>query len=168
MSSARVSPVDSQWRLRFSLGGMMFPFVLGVSIGLAYWRWEKVSFSSAMLASFTTWLVIGLWQRIRYELPQLHQLRELPRELQWGLLFRTLIPVWALVLLATVGAVEIARRFNQLASSWPVSLGNVLFYLAIIGVYWQPPAKPSEQAWRAQITRRSSRSSCSSSESIGR
>jgi len=153
MATAGVSPVDSKWRLRFSLGGMMFTFVLGVSIGLAYWRSEKVSFAGAMLASFTTWLVIGLFQRISCELPQLNQFRGLPLELQWGLLFRTLIPVWSLVLLAMVGACEVARKFNQLASSWPVSLGNVLFYLAIIGVYWQPQAKPAEQPWRVQSTR---------------
>src|ERR1044072_2476041 len=64
MTAAALPITTVRPRMRFTLSGMMFVFVVGVSIGCAYWRLPMVTFGGALLASFTTWFVIGIVQRV--------------------------------------------------------------------------------------------------------
>src|SRR5262245_36929635 len=129
--------------LRYSLSGMMFTFVLGVSVGLAYWRWDGVTFPSAMLASFSTWLVIGVAARLRHEIESLRRAIGAPAEVRWGKRLQFAMVLGSLLLLALAIAMEVYRRFWQQSMSpgaversvIPL-LSDFLFFLGIIGIYW--------------------------------
>src|SRR5689334_20065026 len=88
--------------LRFTLGGMLLTLFLVLSIGLAYLRWERVTFWDAMLLSFAIWLVIGLAQRLRRQFSRLHELSEMPRSDRWGRLLELIVPAWCVATLAIV------------------------------------------------------------------
>ena len=47
--------------VRFTLSGM-FVFMLGVGVGLAYWRLPGANVAEGILTSFATWFVIGKLQ----------------------------------------------------------------------------------------------------------
>src|SRR5690242_4312621 len=99
-----------QSRLRYSLSGMMFVFVLGVSVGLGYWRWEGVTVPSAMLASFTTWLLLGVAAQVRRELASLQSTASAPAEVRWGQRLQIATLLGSLALLALVAAMEVYRH----------------------------------------------------------
>jgi hypothetical protein len=152
MSAASLASTKTRHpHLQFSLGGMMFTFLLGMSIGLAYWRWREVTFSGALLLSFTVWLVMGLIQRIQGDWGRLDKFREAPRQCRWGRVFQLVVPIWSIVLLAIVAASEIAWRYGTLTSYWPRWLADILFYLAIISAYWQPPVERKSRPRRTRV-----------------
>jgi hypothetical protein len=152
-SPAPIPHVARHSGFRFTLAGILFVFIVGVSIGLAYGRLPDVAFSSAMLASFTVWLAMGLLQSVRRTVRQFMVLSDQRRQVRGGLVFQAVIPIWTLFLLATVGACELARRYGALNSPWIRPLSDLLFFTAIVSAYWSPTVGHIEESRRARIFR---------------
>src|SRR5262245_55856179 len=131
---------QSGWR--FTLAGMLFSFsVLG--IGLAYFRWQRVAFGDAMLLSFAIWLVIGQSQRAGDALNRLHASTNTIRERRWGLIAQAIAPIWCIAIMLLVTASEIGARYQLITAGWR-NVQDLLFFVAVIGAYWEPP---SPQRW---------------------
>ncbi len=131
-------------RARFSLGDILF-FMFGLSVGLAYWRWSKNPWPTALLAAFVTWLVMGLARRLGSDLARArrHILIGEPAEAQ---LVRAGLSAASLLLLAVVAASELTFRHYAAAGTlrehacvfYLHEVADVLFYLAIMAAFWIP------------------------------
>src|SRR5262245_30478730 len=144
---SRLSPPGS---LRFTLSGMLIAFLV-LGIGLAYYRWEDVTFSSGMLLSFAIWVLLGLAQRLREVGSLLDEAKSMSRERRCGLFAELIVLDWSMALLVIVSVVEIARRYGLRVSGR--ELANVTFFLAILGAYWQPSPQPSSLPRRTRFLR---------------
>jgi hypothetical protein len=161
MAAALSPPASRKLPAQFSLGGMMFVFVLGVSVGLAYWRLPLNTFSEALLASFSTWMVLGIFQRLRRDLDGLRRCQDASREQCAGLMLQIGASIAVIALLVSAAFIfELCRRRFESDALWPGrswdwrnaawSIGNVLFFMGIIGAYWSPPIAGSRPSllWR--------------------
>src|SRR5262245_43438600 len=126
---------NSRARWRFSLGGMMFIFVLGVSIGLAYWRLPEVTFIQGVLASFSTWFVLGISERVRRDWRRAGRLADLSFEARWGTRLRIGVGIGIIVLLAMTAAIVVYCWWGSvLGIAWngrpaAYSIANIIFFL---------------------------------------
>ena len=129
----------------------MFVFVFGVSVGLAYWRFAWVTFIDALLASFTTWFLIGIVQRLWRDLCRRRQSDRLQPEVRWGIVLQIGLSIGIVVVLAIAAAVNIYCGTGSAAGyAWngrpaASSAAYVLFFLAVMGAYWSPPL--AENSW---------------------
>lgn len=129
---------------------MLFAFLV-LGIGLAYYRWQDVTFSSGMLLSFAIWVLLGLAQRLREVWSLLDEAKTMPRERRCGLFAELIVLAWSLALLGIVSVVEIARRYGLTVSGR--ELAHITFFLAILGAYWQPSPQPSSLPRRTRLMR---------------
>jgi hypothetical protein len=161
--SALASPVPARPRLRFTLAGL-FVCLLGIAVGLAYWRIAETSrqIPNALLASFSVWFVIGMWQQTAARWRQLCQSRELPKDIRCGLAVQCATSLGIMVVLILAAGMEIAARHRLLGlethhSDMSIVARMVIdatFFLAVICAYWLPHCEsrwqrsPAFRFWR--------------------
>lgn len=152
MSAAEPSPATQRRpRLRFTLGGM-FVGVFGIAVGLAWWRVPGATFPHALLASFSTWFLIGLLQRLWRDWGQLSHTRTLPGESRRLPSLKFAGSVGLVLLVAIVAAVEVAIHFRfakplsyvNYLWTW-ARLVEVIYFLAILLAYGRPSFQPPPQ-----------------------
>src|SRR5947209_13380103 len=97
--------------LQFSLGGMMFIFVFGVSIGLAYSRLPLATFTDGLFASFIVWFLLGMTQRLWRDLHRIRQTPAMSNEACWGGILQIGMSLGIIGLVVTgAGVHEFCRR----------------------------------------------------------
>jgi hypothetical protein len=138
MTSYIPQPRVGSQRRQFSLGGLMFICVTGLCFGMAYWRWRGGRVSEAMLATFTTWLLLGLSSNIARRFRQLKDWSKLDSNERLGLAFQLALPIWACLLLAVIDRFHFIWRFDPPRPDGDSQIANILFFLAIIAAYWEP------------------------------
>jgi hypothetical protein len=159
MAAALPPPARRQVPVQFSLGGMMFVFVLGVSVGFAYWRLPLSTFTDGLLASFTTWFLFGIAQRLRRDLSQIHQCVNLSREERWGSALQVSVSCVTVILLVIAGIVgEYCRRGSAAGIPWngrpaASAAAKIIFFLAIMAGYWSPPVAVTSPRRSSRIVR---------------
>jgi hypothetical protein len=135
-------------RLRFTLAGL-FLCLLGIAIGLAYWRLPQGTIVHGLFASFSAWLLMGQFQKltsaytlcIDREAPPADQGRALGSAIaSLGIICLIAIAAWT--------DLNLRLRWNSWFSASSVfgtsltwsagQLREAIFYLAVILAYWRP------------------------------
>jgi len=168
--SAIASPVPSRPRLRFTLAGM-FVCVLGIAVGLAYWRLPDSTkmlshtggqLPSALLASFCVWFVLGMSRQSAARWRQLCQGRKLPRDIRCGLAVQFATSLGIVVVLVFAAGMEIGARHGWAGlekchpdmSAVARLLIEAAFFLTVTCAYWLPqrasrtPRSPIFRYWQ--------------------
>jgi hypothetical protein len=136
--------------VQFTLTDVLF-YTLGVSFGLAYWRWSQTEWPMALKATFLTWLVVGLMQRLWRDARAWQKGEHCNENL-----LRIGISAGALILLAGFVAMEVSHRPHVLpgtrreSSGSLYETGNSAFYLALMAAFWIPSI-PQVSRWPKKL-----------------